>query len=64
MTWAVADRRERLRQRLVIHMRRMFGAMLCWTALQAAAAHVHDGRAEAEPQRASAAAATMIPAGG
>jgi hypothetical protein len=40
-----------LRRRLIVHGRRMVGAMLCWTALQAAALQWEDGRARAEAQR-------------
>ena len=29
----------------------MLGAMLCWTALQAGAAQIEDGRARAQPQQ-------------
>jgi hypothetical protein len=38
------------RRRLIVHSRRMIAAMLCWTALQAAAAQI----AEAGPPVAEA----------
>lgn len=44
------ERRERTRRRLVVHTRRMLGAMLCWTALQAAASQWEDGRARAQAE--------------
>lgn len=50
MTVATQGRRERLRRRLVIHVRRMLGAMLCWTALQAGATQWEDGRARAQAE--------------
>ena len=39
---------ERTGRRLMVYSRRMVGAMLCWTMLQAAASQVADARAEAE----------------
>ena len=44
----VEHKSERTRRRLMVYSRRMVGAMLCWTMLQAAASQVADARAEAE----------------
>jgi hypothetical protein len=52
-------RAERLRSRLVTHTRRMFGAMLAWTALQAAAAQYEDGQARAQADRGPQAVAAL-----
>lgn len=59
---AAEARSERLRRRLVTHMRRMFGAMLCWTALQGIAAQAGDGQARAHADRGAAAAEGFVQA--
>lgn len=55
---ALDIRRKQLRGRLKTHTRRMLGAMLCWTALQAAAAQYEDGQARAQADTSARVAAS------